>query len=334
MPVIGQTVTDRYALYHGDCVEVVGDLPDNSVGFSVFSPPFADLYAYSDHDEDMGNCKTYDEFFRHWSFLVRQLYRVMMPGRVVAVHCMDLPTFKSKGEEIGMKDFSGDIVRLFTRLKGNEFLYHSRHCIWKDPLEAAFRTKAIGLAHKQLVKDSSMCRTGMPDYVLAFRKPGDNPEPITHPEGLTRYVGERQVPRDLDRYLGGVNPLTNEPWLPKANKRSHWIWQQYASPVWFDIRNTRVLPFREAREPDDQRHICPLQLDVIDRCLVLWSNPGDTVLSPFAGVGSEVYTAVECGRKGVGVELKKTYYRQMVRNLQTLDTRQKIRTGFSNNGHG
>lgn len=251
--VKAQTCTDKYSIYNGDCVQVLPSIPDGSVGFSIFSPPFADLYAYSDDDEDMGNCGSYDGFFEHFKFLSDELFRVLMPGRVVAIHCMDLPTQKRNGDEIGMKDFSGDIVRLFV---GSGFTYHSRHCIWKDPLDAAFRTKAIGLAHKQIVKDSALCRMGIPDYILAFRKPGENPKPISNVNGLTEYHGERSIPNDLDRFLGGINPLTNEPWKQKENKRSHWIWQQYASPVWFDIRQTKVLGFRNVREEDDEKHIC------------------------------------------------------------------------------
>jgi DNA modification methylase len=311
----GQVTTDAYAIYNGDCVKVVKGFPDESVGQITFSPPFASLFSYSDDYDDMGNCKTYDEFFVHFGFLAKELHRVLKPGRIMAVHCMDLPVLKGDTGHIQLQDFSGDIVRLF---KSHGFLYHSRHCIWKDPLEAAFRTKALGLAHKQIVKDSSMCSMGIPDYILAFRKKGENPEPIRHSEGLTEYCGAREVPRNLDQFMEGVNPFTNKPWKPKENKRSHWIWQQYASPVWFDVRQGRVLPYREAKERDDLRHICPLQLDTIERCLTLWSNPGDVVLSPFAGCGSEVYTAVKMSRKGLGVELKGSYFRQMKRNLASL----------------
>ncbi len=241
------------------------------------------------------------------------------------MHCMDLPTFKRNGEDMGLKDFSGDLVKCFQK---SGFVYHSRHCIWKDPLEAAFRTKAIGLAHKQIVKDSSACRTGIPDYILAFRKKGENPKPIRNENGLTTYFGARSIPHDLDRYLK-VNPLTNEPWKQKENKRSHWIWQQYASPVWFDIRQTRVLGFREARDEDDEKHICPLQLDTIERCMALWSAKGDVVLTPFMGVGSEAYVAVKNGRKGVGIELKTRYYKQARKHLKGLDSLRDGNKGFA-----
>lgn len=308
MAVKDQKITDRYAIYNGDCCEGLRDVPDESVGFSVFSPPFADLYSYSDDLADMSNCRGYDEFFKQFGYLVDHLLRVMMPGRVVAVHCMDLPTYKRSGGEIGIKDFPGDLIRSFTE-KG--FVFHSRVCIWKDPLLAATRTKAIGLAHKQIVKDSAMCRHGIADYVLAFRKPGENPKPVAHPKGLTRYFGSRSVPNKFESY---------EDWEgeQKVNKRSHWIWQQYASPVWFDIRQTKVLPFRGAKDSDDGKHICPLQIDVIERCLVLWSAKDDVVLTPFMGVGSEVYCAVKAGRKGLGWELKNSYYKQAVLNLNSI----------------
>lgn len=275
---------------------------------------FADLYAYSDHKADMGNCRSYADFFTHFRFLVEQLQRTMMPGRIVAVHCMDVPLSKGKDGEMGFRDFSGDIIRLFSECG---FVFASRHCIWKDPLIAATRTHALGLAHQQIVKDSTRCRTGAPDYIVAFRKRGENPKPVKHPMGLTEYCGERSIPSHLSRY---------ESWEdPKTNKRSHWIWQQYASPVWDDIRQTRTLKYREAKEKDDQRHICPLQLDVIERCLTLWSAKGDTVLSPFAGVGSEIYVAVKMKRKAIGIELKDSYFRQMVRNLAALERKQQIR---------
>lgn len=318
MAVKNQLITKKFAIYNGDCCEVLQDIPDDSVGLSVFSPPFADLYAYSDDHRDMSNCKDYEDFFVHFNFLVSQLERVMMPGRVVAVHCMDLPIFKNREAVIGIRDFPGDIIREFTKYN---FVQHTpRITIWKDPLIAATRTKSIQLAHKQIVKDSSICGIGIPDCVLAFRKLGDNPVPIEHPGGLTEYYGSRSVPRELDSYIGWTGPQ-------KENKRSHWIWQQYASPVWFDIRQTEVLNYRPARDKEDEKHICPLQTDVIERCVELWSAKGDAVLTPFMGVGSEVYVAVKNGRKGIGVELKDRYYRQAIENLRLLKNRTK-RTGL------
>tara|TARA_R100000664_G_C2744271_1_gene132294 strand:- start:232 stop:1158 length:927 start_codon:yes stop_codon:yes gene_type:complete len=292
--LIGQEVSDNFALYNGDCCEVIEGIPSDSVGMSVFSPPFADLYSYSNSERDMGNSKNYGEFFDHFSKLISELYRVLIPGRIVAVHCMDLPSMKEKDGVIGIKDFTGDIVRAF---QSESFIYHSRTLIWKDPLIEATRTKAIGLMHKQLQKDSTRSRCGLPDYVLAFRKPGDNPLPVDHPDGLTSYAGSD------DPGGSGV-------------KRSHNIWRRYASPVWMDIRQSNTLNKKGAREEDDEKHICPLQLDVIDRCLTLWSNSGDTILTPFMGIGSEVYCSIKSDRKAIGIELKSSYFNQSLKNAQ------------------
>jgi len=314
-----QKITKRFAVYCGDCCEVLPDIPAKSVGFSIFSPPFGDLYKYSDDDADMGNSNSPKEFFEHFTFLVEQLRRVMMPGRVVAVHCMDLPTFKSHGKDIGVWDFPGAIIRCFEKFN---FIQHTpRITIWKDPLLAATRTKAIQLAHKQIVKDSAMCGIGIPDCIVTFRTPGDNPKPIANPSGLVKYHGKRSVPKDLDKWEGFDGDQ-------RKNKRSHWIWQQYASPVWFDIRQTRVLKYREARDNDDEKHICPLQLDTIERCLALWSREDDIVLTPFMGVGSEVYCAVKNKRRAIGIELKESYYRQALKNMANLERKVKASKGF------
>lgn len=293
MAVHDQLITDDYAIYNGDSCEVLPQLPDESMGMSVFSPPFADLYSYSDSIRDLGNSTGYDEFFQHFRFIIAELFRLLIPGRSAVVHCMDIPSTITHDGYIGLKDFPGDLIRCF---RDCGFIYHSKHVIWKDPLTAAVRTKAIGLAHKSIVKDSAIVRAGLPDYLIAFRKPGDNPTPIEHREGLGVYHG------DKDPGGHGV-------------KRSHNIWRAYASPVWMDIRQTRTLNFRAARDNKDEKHICPLQLDVIHRAIVLWSNPGENVLTPFMGVGSEVYGAVVNGRRGIGIELKPTYYRQAVKNL-------------------
>jgi DNA modification methylase len=292
----------NFVAYNGDCCEVVQDLPDDSIHLSVFSPPFADLYAYSDSPRDMGNCRNYAEFFEHFGVLIEQLYRVIVPGRICAVHCMDIPSMKERDGVIGVKDFSGDIIRAFQKFG---FIYHSRTMIWKDPLIEATRTKALGLMHKQLCKDSTLSRAGLPDYLLAFRKHGDNPIPVSHPDGLTEYHGSD------DPGETGV-------------KRSHNIWRAYASPVWMDVRQTHTLNFREARDEKDEKHVCPLQLDTIARAVTLWSNPGEVVLTPFMGVGSEVYGAVKLGRRGIGIELKPSYYRQAVKNLKSLETKQVV----------
>jgi DNA modification methylase len=301
-----QHIGTDFALYNGDCCEVIQSIPDESIHLSVFSPPFADLYAYSDSPRDMGNCRNYDEFFVHFGVLIEQLMRVLVPGRICAVHCMDIPSMKERDGVIGVKDFSGDIIRAFQRAG---FVYHSRTLIWKDPLIEATRTKAIGLMHKQLCKDSTMSRCGLPDYLLAFRKPGQNPLPVDHPDGLTEYHGSD------DPGEHGV-------------KRSHNIWRAYASPVWMDVRQTNTLNFREAREEKDEKHVCPLQLDTIARAVTLWSNPGEVVLTPFAGVGSEAYGAVKLGRRGIGIELKPSYYKQAVKNLMTLENKKdQVSTG-------
>jgi len=312
MAVTNQKMTDDFAVYHADCCDVLPELPDESVHMTIYSPPFSDLYNYSSSNRDMSNSVTYEQFFEHYEFLVKQVQRVTHPGRISCVHCMDLK------DGAGLRDFPGDIIRLHQR---NGFLFHSRHVIWKEPLRVAIRTRSQGLMHKQIVKDSSLCRVALPDYVLTFRKKGTNKTPINHPLGLSRYVGDRPVPTDLkNKFRDWKNP--------KTNKLSHWIWQQYASAFWDDIRIGRVLPYKPAKDKDDEKHVCPLQLDVIERCLILWSNPGETVLTPFMGVGSEVYTAVACGRKGIGVELKRSYYRQSLRNLKALKYRQEEAEGL------
>lgn len=291
MNVLNQQFGKNFAIYNGDCVEVVKGIPDHSVGFSIFSPPFASLYTYSNSARDMGNCKTDAEFMENFSFLVEELARVMMPGRIVAFHCMNLPTSKERDGFIGIKDFRGELIRCFQKYG---FIFHSETCIWKDPLIAATRTKALGLMHKQLCKDSSMSRCGIPDYLVAVRAPGENPQPISHPDGLTEFYGENE---------------------PTSGNLSHERWRRYASPVWMDINPSNTLQKESAREHDDERHICPLQLDVIDRGIHLWSNPGDVVLSPFAGIGSEGYESLRLGRRFIGIELKKSYFDQAVKNL-------------------
>lgn len=279
MKTLNQEVTDKWAVYHGDCVEVVSGLPDESVHFSIFSPPFASLYTYSNSDRDMGNCKDYDDFFKHFGFLVKELFRVLKPSREVAFHCMNMPTSKQNHGYIGIQDFRGDLIRVFQK---QGFYYHSEVCIWKDPVISMQRTKALGLLHKQLKKDSCMSRQGIPDYLVVMRKPGENPERVTH---------------------------TNES-FPVG------VWQQYASPVWMDINPSDTLQRESAREDKDERHICPLQLEVIRRALRLWTNPNDIVLSPFAGIGSEGYVAIQEGRRSIGVELKESYYKQAVANMK------------------
>jgi DNA modification methylase len=290
--VIDQVVTERYAVYNGDCVEVARGIPDNSIHYTIFSPPFEGLYTYSDSLRDFGNSKSSEEFQDHFQYLVKELFRITMPGRLVSFHCMDIPAMKSRDGYIGLKDFPGQLIQMF---QDEGFIYHSKVTIFKDPLIEAVRTKAIGLMHKQLVKDSAMCRQGIPDYLVTMRKPGDNPEPIAHTDGFTDFIGENGPSKDETVY-------------------SHHVWRRYASPVWMDINQSRTLQKNSAREEKDEKHICPLQLDVIDRGIELWSNPGDTVFSPFGGIGSEGYVAVEKGRKSVSIELKGSYYEQNVKN--------------------
>lgn len=277
----------KFTAIHGDCVEEVAKLPDNSIDFSIFSPPFAELYVYSDDIRDMGNCQDYEEFFVHFQFLVKELARVIKSGRLVAVHCMDLPAMKGKDGYIGLKDFSGMLIQAFEK---EGFIYHDRITIWKSPVVEMTRTKSIGLLHKTIKKDSSLSRTGIPDYILVFRNAGDNLVPITH--------------QDKDE--------NKENYLPVN------LWQKYAEPVWYDINYSDTLQYTSAREEKDEKHICPLQLETIRRCLHLWSNEGETVLSPFGGIGSEGYESLRLNRNYIGIELKESYYNQMQRNLKRM----------------
>ena len=279
MNCIDMTVTDEWAIYNGDCVDVLKGIPDHSIGYSIFSPPFSSLYTYSNSPRDMGNCRNDEDFFEHFGFLIDELARVVKPGRDVSFHCMLLPTSKVRDGVIGLKDFRGDLIRAF---QARGFVYHSEVCIWKDPVTAMQRTKALGLLHKTVRTNASMSRQGIPDYLVTMRAPGDPIDKVTH----TDYPVDK--------------------------------WQKVASPIWMDIDPNDTLQYRSAREHDDERHICPLQLEVIRRGVELWTNPGDIVLSPFTGIGSEGYVSVEMGRKFIGVELKESYYRQAVANLKGL----------------
>lgn len=279
--------TPTFRAIHGDCVEEVAKLPTDSIDFSIFSPPFAELYVYSDDIRDMGNCQDYEEFFVHFQFLVQELARVVKSGRLVAVHCMDLPAMKGKDGYIGLKDFSGMLIQSFQK---EGFIYHDRITIWKSPVVEMTRTKSIGLLHKTIKKDSSMSRTGIPDYILVFRNAGDNLVPITHQD-----TDEKQ-----------------ENYLPVS------LWQKYAEPVWYDINYSDTLQYTSARDEKDEKHICPLQLETIRRCLHLWSNEGETVLSPFGGIGSEGHESLKLKRNFIGIELKPSYFHQMQKNLQRM----------------
>jgi hypothetical protein len=351
--VIDEKHTDDYSAYHGDSCIVAHGIPDNSIGFEIFSPPFASLFSYTDASQDLGNSVSDEEFLEHFNFLVPELYRALMPGRLMAVHCMNLPCTIERDGYIGIRDFRGDLIRLFLGQDGYllskareallvralfaerdgdvkrsiklqdaaqviledlqahpgkmQFIYHSEVVIWKDPLLAATRTHALGLAHQQIVKDSARCRQGYPDYLVVMMKPGVNPEPVTHePRGFERYIGTDPEPQ-FDK--------TND---PATNKYSHYVWRKYAEPVWYDINPTDTLQRKSAREDEDQRHVCPLQKGVIQRAIELWTNPRDIVFSPFGGIGSEGYVALEMNRRAVLVELKSSYYDQMVRNLDSV----------------
>lgn len=299
--IYNQEITDNWSMYQGDCIEAIKGIPNESIHYSIFSPPFLSLFVYSDSPLDMGNSKSDDEFYNHFSYLVPELLRILKPGRLISVHCSILPMSINHDGVIGLRDFPGELIRLFTKFG---FIYHSKVNIWKDPLVQATRTKALVLAHKQISKDSSRCAQGFADEILTFRKPGENNEPISHGRGFEKYIGEESEPK---------RRKNND---PKKNKYSHLVWQRYASPVWFDIRQSDTLNVKIAREDKDERHICPLQLQVIARCLELWTNENDIVLSPFAGIGSEGYQSLLMKRKFIGIELKESYYKTAIRNLK------------------
>lgn len=282
-----QVVTDNYALYCGDCVEVAMGLPDNSADICVYSPPFFELYVYSDDPKDMNNSANYSQFKMHYQFLLGEIKRIVKPGRIIAVHCMDLPIQKGKEGYIGLRDFSGDIIKMHQEAG---MIYHSRVTIWKNPVTEMQRTKALGLLHKTIKKDSSMTRVGIPDYVLFFRNGGDNEVPITH--------------QDVDPSKSDYLPVD--------------LWQKYASPVWYDIDYSRTLQYRSGRDGNDEKHITPLQLDTIERILHLYSNEGEVVFSPFGGIGSEGYQAIKMGRKSISIELKDSYFNLNVKNHKSV----------------
>lgn len=304
MAVMDQVIDERYAIYCGDCVEVMSAIPDESVHLALYSPPFAGLYQYSSDERDMSNAISFDEFFRHYGFCIDEISRVTMPGRISAVHCMDIPLSNAGCD--AMFDLPG---RIIAEHEKRGFAYGGRRTIWKEPLLVRNRTMMKSLHHSTICEDSTRNSIANADFLLMFRRKGDNPIPVAHPVGLMEYAGEKEIPNELLCFRGMVGDQ-------KKNQFSQWIWRNYASSVWMDIRIDRVLPFRTAKQDEDEKHVHPLQLDVIERCVVLWSNPGETVLTPFMGVGSEVYGAVINGRRGIGVELKPSYYRQAVANLK------------------
>lgn len=311
---VEQVITPEYAIYQGDSCELIRAIPADSIHYGIHSPPFEGLYKFSNFDRDLSNSEG-DQFWEHYAFLIQEMYRVTMPGRLHSVHCMQLPMSKIRHGNIGMRDFRGEIIRAY---EDCGWIFHSEICIWKDPVVAQQRTKSIRLLHKQIVKDSSISGQGLADYIVCFRKPGENSEAIAgHFDGFigTGLDVSRQA---YDREAAQMRSMGKEPW-PFQQWVSILVWQRYASPVWMDIDQTNTLQYRGGRDEKDEVHISPLQLDVIERCIDLWSNPGDVVLTPFLGIGSEVYCAVEMGRRGIGFELKPSYFKQAVKNIADLN---------------
>lgn len=310
-------ITNEFAVYQNDCIPVMQTLPNQSIHLSIYSPPFGGLYHYSSNDRDLSNCDSYEQFFEQYAFVVEEIHRLTIPGRISAVHCMDVPRGNSGKGDDTLIDFPGDIIRLHESIG---FGMACRHFIWKEPLAVRNRTMQHNLSHKTIVEDGTLGGVASADQLIIFRKKGENPIPVTHPVGLLDYAGEREIPADLLKYRNYKGKQTE-------NRFSHWIWRQYASSFWDDICMGRVLPFRESRDEEDEKHVHPLQLDVINRCVVMRSNPGETVLTPFMGVGSEVYEAVRLGRRGIGIELKPSYYRQAVKNLAMIGTDHEAKNG-------
>ena len=316
MNVLNQAFGNGWGVYQGDSCELLKSLPDNSIHYEIYSPPFMSLYTYSNSDRDVGNCRNRSEFYEQFAYITKELYRALMPGRLMTVHCMDIPAMKERDGYIGLNDFPGELIAFF---QSTGFIYHSRVVIWKDPLVEATRTKALGLLHKQLVKDSAMCRQGLPDYLVTLRKPGSNIEPIAHPDGLTCYYGdgEPDAPKKEASLKSKHAINDHRSQIQKEDPvYSHQVWRRYASPVWMDINQSATLQRKSARTDKDKKHICPLQLPVIARCIELWTNPGDVVLDPFSGIGSTGYQAIKMGRRHIGIELKESYFGQTVANLK------------------
>lgn len=314
-----QFITENYAIYNSDCMEVIKELPDNSIDLSVYSPPFAGLYNYSSSKRDFSNCESKEQFLEMYEFLIAEMARVTKPGRINAVHVTDVHTNTGR-----LWDFPGEVIRLHEKYG---FEYHNRITIWKEPLKVRMRTMVQSLMHKFIVEDATRCFTAMPDYVLIFKKKGENTTPVTHPNGLTDYLYFGETPfLDAHKETYGNYSDFRKKWIgftgdQRENKLSHLAWQRYASSVWDDIRIDNVLPFRDSKEEDDEKHVHPLQLDVIDRIVYLYSNENEVVLTPFMGVGSEVYSPVSMGRKAIGIELKDSYYKQAIQNVKVAENR-------------
>jgi DNA modification methylase len=317
--VLAQSIQEACAIYNADCVDVARGLPDDSVHYTIFSPPFESLYTFSDSERDMSNCANSKTFWDHFKFLIAEIYRITMPGRMCTIHCMQLPTSKLRDGFIGLRDFRGEIIRAFQEAG---FIYHSEVCIRKDPVSAMQRSKSIGLLHKQIKKDSTMSRMAVADYMVTMRKPGDNSEPVAGP--FDAYYGVETTPDGCFTDTRHTNcGDVVETYCPGDEWYSVCVWQRYAEPVWMDIAQSDVLSHKCARAVADERHISPLQLTPIRRCIQLWTNPGDTVFSPFAGIGSELYVALEMGRKAIGAELKTSYYEQAIANIATIKSKQQ-----------
>lgn len=310
MAINKQEITGNYALYNGDCIEAMQDMTENSVDMAIYSPPFASMYTYSSNDRDLGNCKNYDEFLEQYTFVIKGIHKVLKHGRVVCVHCMDIP----KNGDSGLIDFPGDIIRLHQE---NGFVFWDRKNIWKEPLRVAIRTRQRALMHQQLAKDTLKCRGALADYLLIFKKKGESSIPVEKPYGLTSYDGDLSLmnvaeKEEYDALISKYKNYTDD----KTNRLSQFIWRRYASSAWEDVRANVALSYKAARDKDDDRHVCPLQLDIITRSVIMYTNPGEIVFTPFMGVGSEVFGAVVNKRKGIGVELKESYFNQAVKNLK------------------
>lgn len=312
MGCIDQKITERYCIYNGDCVEVIRKIPDKSIGLTIYSPPFCGLYNYSSDKRDMSNSVTYEDFFKHYSYLVPEIERITQAGRICAVHCMDIP---NPGQKTGIFDLPGRLIKIHSKFG---FYFVGRIAIWKEPLRVTIRTRLKHLTHKQLVKDSCQSFVAGGDYLLLFQKKGGNLNPVQHKSGFEEYIGGREIPNQLMKYKGEK--------IQKLNKLSHWIWRNYASCFWDDIRIDNVLPYKSAKDIEDEKHIHPLQLDVIERCIIMWSNKEDIVFTPFMGVGSEIYGALKYDRRGIGIELKQSYYRQAIRNIMEIGVKGKLIT--------
>ena len=312
-------IKNDYALYNGDCIEVLNDLPKDSIDMFVYSPPFASMYTYSSSISDLGNCKTYEEFLEHYEYVVKATFKTLKPGRMACVHCMDIP----RNGDAGISDFPGDIIRVHEK---NGFKFWDRKNIWKEPLRVAIRTRQRALMHQQLVNDTLKCRGALADYLLIFKKKGENKTPVVKPFGLTEYAGDLELmnKEELMQYQDLKNRYV-EYADDKTNRLSQFIWRRYASSAWEDIRANVALCYKPARDKEDDRHVCPLQLDIITRAVILYTNPGETVGTPFMGVASEVYAAVKEDRRGVGVELKESYFRQATKNMEEIKKDKEIK---------